>query len=179
MDEIKLHIVSDYKMPALCCACGAPAGKVQFKVYASSMWQHRPYGLYLPLCDRCAQAYRTVDQRRRTGCWISLVVALLLGAAGILIEVVGNAARPWGSWLALLAFLVIAAGIIVFQALPWLLARELRAPFRRVVHAARIRHYRPSGLLGDGTMVLDLAQPQFAAQFRLLNQQSLWQEPGR
>lgn len=175
MEAIKLQIVSEYKMPPLCCACGAPAGKARLKVYATSIWRRLPYGLYVPLCDRCVLAYNAVDQRRRAGCWIGLLLALLLGAAALL----SGGTRPWTNVLAVLSVLAIVGGIIAFLILPGLLPRGLRAPYRQVAHAAQIRHYSPSGLLGEGSMVLYLAQPAFAEQFLMLNKHLLWHEPTR
>ena len=174
MDSIKLHIVSEYKMPPLCCACGAPAGRARFKVYAPSTWGRRPYSLEVPLCDSCARTYEAVDRRRRVGCWVGLPLALLLGLAAIL----SGGVAPWSTVLAILAFLAIAGGIAAFLALPRLFPRDLRVPYERAVHAVQIRRYSPAGLLGEGSMILQLAQPAFAEQFRLLNQESLWKEAG-
>ncbi len=175
MEAIKLQIANEYRMPPLCCACGAPAGKARFKVYATSIWRRLPYSLYVPLCDGCARAYNAVDQRRRAGCWVGLPLALVLGAAAML----SGGARPWGTMLAILAALAIAGGMVAFLLLPGILPRNLRAPYRRVARAAQIRHYSPQGLLGEGSMVLYLAQPSFAEQFLMLNKHLLWHEPTR
>lgn len=166
MDSVKVRIVDEYKMPPICCACGQPAGRAKFKVYASTWASRRMFSVAFPLCPACEQAYTIVDRRRRVGCWAGLGVALVVAVAGILSETLGSGAGLPGGWAFLLFFGALLLGIAIFLGLPFVLTREVRGPYQRVTQAVRIKDYSPSGLLGGaGVMVLLFANAPFADAF--------------
>jgi hypothetical protein len=166
VDLVKVRIVDEYKMPSICCACGEPAGRARFKVYASTWASRRVFSVAFPLCPACEQAYDVVDRRRRVGCWAGLGVALVVAVVGILSETLAWGAGLSSGWTFLLFFGALLAGLAVFFGLPRVLSRHLREPYLRVLQAVRIKDYSPSGLLGGaGVMVLLFAHAPFASAF--------------
>jgi hypothetical protein len=168
MDRLSIRIVSEYKLPPICCACGEPSGPARFKVYASSWSRRQPFSVYFPLCPACAEAYTTVDNRRRLGCWAGVGLAFLAAVAGI----VRRALLPDApSGLILALFLgAILLGVAAYQVIPLFFPSPARASYRRILHAVQIKEYRPTGALGAGSMVLILAHQPFAEAFRAANE---------
>jgi hypothetical protein len=173
MDSMNVHIVTEYKMPPVCCACGDPSGPAKFRVYASSWSSRRPFAVNFPLCPACEAAYNAVDRRRRLGCWIGVGLAFLAGIVGILGEALGVGVPFWGSLILILFFGVIFLGIAASLLIPRLFPAPLRRSYQRVLDAVQIKHYSPSGFLGQGTMTLVFSYQPFAAAFHELNEQAV------
>ena len=171
MDSMNVRIVTEYKMPPLCCACGEPSGPAKFRVYASSWSRRRPFAMNLPLCPACEKSYSTVDGRRRLGCWLGVGLAFLIAIASILVNVLGVSPDNWGALIFVLFFSAILLGLVAFGVIPLLFPRPVRAPYQQVLQAVQIKDYSPAGFAGQGTMTLVFAHRPFAAAFRDLNAQ--------
>jgi hypothetical protein len=170
MDPLPIRVVSEYKMPPICCVCGAPSGPAKFKVYASAWNRRRPFGVYFPLCPTCEQTYSTVDNRRRLGCWTSVGLAFLVAVVGIVAQIAIAGANSWAGLTFLFFFGLLLLGVVAYLLVPLFFPAPTRAYYQRVRRAVQIKEYRPSGALGPGTMVLAFAHHSFAEAFRALNE---------
>jgi hypothetical protein len=177
MEHLRIRVVTEYKMPPICCVCGAPSGPAKFRVSASSWSSRRPFSLYMPLCPECEAAYNTVDRRRRTGCWAGLGLAFVGATAGIIAQSLGANVPPGSGLVLALFFGGLLLGLIASLVIPRLFPAPAREGYQRVLHAVQIKDYSPAGPMGHGSMTLLFAHPPFAAAFRDANQHLIIAEP--
>ena len=174
MEIVTIRRQDHYAMPKVCCACGEPAESRRLMASGSSRGGVRFVNLSFPLCNRCAQLAKTVNQRRRTARWIGLGVVLFLVVVAVIASYASEAI-PDTSFFTLLGGVIILApvallGIWIAQ---WLasnvgLNREVRRAFRRVLKAVKIRRYDVD-MWGEGHITFAFINAHFADLFQEMN----------
>lgn len=174
MEVVTIRLQSQYQMPRVCCACGAPAGAGKLMISRSSLWEARFLNLAFPLCDRCALLAQSIGRRRRrvllTGLGASLLFcAVAFGLGQTFVAVPGGLLDRAIGLLLLLAVLTFLGSWVG----RWLasligLTAESRATYRRVSGAVRVRRYDPDPF-GGGYVTFAFGNRDFADRFQEMN----------
>jgi len=175
----------EFAMPGICCVCGAPAERRSLRVYGSSWLSNRLLVMRFPLCATCDAAYVVLSQRRRLGCGLAGTVAVFLALAWVVAAVAGGVGgwRPGSAlslWFLGLSLGVLVVGLALYALMPlFAAAPEIRARYRQVKRSVQIPNFVPSGILGQGSIVIRFAYRPFAEEFKEMNRGALLEGKGR
>ncbi len=174
-----MHVVTirrqdHYKMPQVCCACGEPAESGRLMASGSSRGSMRFVNLSFPLCDRCAQRAKTVNQRRKVARWVGLGAVLCLSIVAVIVSHVSETISDF-SFFDFLSSLVILApfALLGMWIAQWLasnigLEREVRLAFSRVSKAIQIKRYDVD-MWEEGHITFEFINEHFADLFQEMN----------
>lgn len=174
MQVVTIRRQDHYKMPKVCCACGEPAESGRLMASGSSKSSMRFVNFSFPLCDRCAQQAKIVNQRRRCSRRVGLGIILFLS----IVAIIGSYGSPMISDFSFFTFLgglifLVPLVVIVMWIAQWLasnvsLDREVRSAFQRVSKAIKIRH-DDVDMWGKGYITFTFLNERFADLFQKMN----------
>ena len=174
METVTIRHKDQYAMPKICCACGDPSGSGKLMASGSSRGGSRFFNFSFPLCDRCAQVAKIVNQRRRVARWVGLGVVLVLGIVAVIVSAASGMISNV-SFFTLLSGLIIVApfALLGMWIAQWLasntgLDQDVSQVFKRITRAVKVKRYDVTSW-DKGYITFTFIDERFADLFQEMN----------